>query len=206
MARINSMRARFPRLRPVHPEQDRASAGIRAPCRWRRCSASRTPRGIQPLRIGLRFVAQRIVFGGDDQRRRQTGEAFGKYWRNARISRIASVAAISPVIPGQILARHQAFGGGHGDGWERQREVDHRLQQHLVADRDAWVGSKAQARGRSQIPSRTFAAHDDGARCAAQPGCMCPRPEKWPPRHHRVRQGKDVQVPDGNRPTAPCAA
>ena len=71
---INSTRARSPRLRPVHPERGRAFAGNRAPCRWRRCSASQHPRHSAVAGIRLRFVAQRVVFGGDDQRRRQAGE------------------------------------------------------------------------------------------------------------------------------------
>jgi hypothetical protein len=34
--------------------------------------AGRNARNFQPLGVRLRFIAQRVVFGGDDQRRRQT--------------------------------------------------------------------------------------------------------------------------------------
>ena len=139
--------------------------------------AGRDPRRAQTLGVGFRFVAQRVVFGGDDQCRRQPGEILRVDGRDARILGGALVAAIGAVIPGQVVARHEAFGGGHRDRRKRQREVDHRLQQHLMADRDAGVGPQEPAGDCREIPAGTFAAHDHGARHPAELAGVGARPD-----------------------------
>src|SRR5205823_15027691 len=74
------------------------------------------------------------------------------------------------VVPREVLARDEAFGRLHRDGGKAEREVDHRLQQDLPADRSPRIRPRVEAGDRRKIASRAFTADRYGPGRGAEIG------------------------------------
>ncbi len=107
----------------------------------------------EPVGVAASLVAQRVVLGGDDERRRQPGQRRGADRRQPRIGQVGPVAqvvgAVGQAVPLGQHDREVVLGSGRVLGSQVRRRVDQRLVP------DAW----------SALIARLLA--DDGRQVAA---------------------------------------
>ncbi len=135
------------------------------------------PGRLQPRGVGLALAAERIVFGGQHQGRRQAGHVLGEGGRRMRMARLDHVAEIEAVeigpVPGleevqlAVRAGLELLGvDGVGQG----------IDQHLAADLRAALVAGAQGHHGGQVAAGAVAADRDARSIAAEVAGMLGRP------------------------------